>query len=133
MRCHRSSRVLAVAGLLVCILALQGCTRDLDMNVSIVNGKVQLNFVTRKLFMFSQPRETCVIGVQVIDVDTSQEQWAVQSQGRVCSNTTGILVGTAPKGFKLESAPSPLISGHRYYASVVAETESGRSDTWTQP
>lgn len=124
-----------IASLLLLSTALltTGCTREINIGVSIVDEKVQLEFEHSDGLFGPKRRGVCIIGLDVFDEKTKERAWALNASGADCRNADSILVGSVPPGFQLNPTEAQLVSGRRYHASAVAEEGVGRSDSWIAP
>lgn len=110
-----------------------GCTRELDVSVSIADQKVQLGFHHSDGLFGPKRLGACIIGLEIFDEKTNERAWALDATGAHCRDATSIVVGSVPPGFHLVPSNGQLVSGREYYASAVAEEGVGRSDSWIAP
>lgn len=114
------------------VFSMQACTRDLNIDISITGSAVVLSFWQRS-FLSKIPKSTCVARTDVYEQASGKKIWTIVAANGACVETRQIGIGVVPKGFNLGKDSSELVGGRTYYATVIAQSESGQSPTWTQP
>jgi len=119
------------AAALGALAMLASCTQDLVVHASIQDAGVLLSF-TEGRSRSSAPISPCVVMVAVYDVQSRESVWELNASNGSCQAARTIEIERVPPGFG-ERRRGQLRSGQRYYAVVLADTSSGRSQPWTQP
>jgi len=126
-------RPLKISSLLLCAVALQSCTRELDIQVSTQTGTAILSFTRTHLMFWTKPYTACVNLVSVHEQTSDRKVWTIRASNDKCVPMHQISVGDLPNGFEIQGTGHALASGRSYYAVVIAETEAGQSGNWVQP
>jgi hypothetical protein len=114
-------------------LLTTGCTREINIGVSIVDKKVHLSLSQPNGLFGPKRRGACVTALEIFDTDTHEKAWSVRASEADCRKVVSIMVGSVPPGFRPLAADAQIVSGRRYYASAVAEQGVGRSYSWIAP
>ena len=119
--------------LLTFVLALTGCTRAIDVDVSFAKALPVLSFRTQGFFPRSLP-SVCLWRADIIDDRTDQPVMSLLATRyeRDCARVPKVTFAQPEKGLKRAGQATQIVAGRSYHAEVITDEGDGRSKSWQQ-
>jgi hypothetical protein len=118
--------------LVMSLLTLQGCSKDVELMVSQHGGVVKFSFIAPKLFgLYSQETPIgCFRGITIQDETAGGIVWAKRlSSTKSCMEIESVMYGQDLPGYE-DDVLNKLKLGHRYEV-FIASTPASASGSFT--